>query len=40
MDVDDYAIRPPNSFREKIHETIFEADTAYGKYFDIALLIL
>ncbi|MCP2507492.1 MAG: ion transporter [Candidatus Thalassarchaeaceae archaeon] len=39
MDVDDYAIRPPNSFREKIHETIFEADTAYGKYFDIALLI-
>lgn len=39
MDVDDYAIRPPNSFREKIHETIFEADTTYGKYFDIALLI-
>ncbi len=39
MDVEEYAIRPPNSFREKIHETIFEADTPYGKLFDISLLI-
>ena len=28
-----------NSFRHKIHEIIFEADTFYGKLFDIVLLI-
>ena len=28
-----------NSFRYKIHEIIFEADTFYGKLFDIVLLI-
>ena len=28
-----------SSLKEKIHEVIFEADTASGKYFDIALLI-
>ena len=28
-----------NSFRHKIHEIIFEADTFYGKLFDILLLI-
>ena len=28
-----------NSFRHKIHEIIFEADTFYGKLFDIILLI-
>ena len=28
-----------NSFRQKIHEIIFEADTFYGKLFDIILLI-
>ena len=26
------------SFREKMHEVIFEADTKYGTYFDAALL--
>ncbi|MGB1247386.1 MAG: ion transporter [Chitinophagales bacterium] len=31
---------PDNSFRYKIHEIIFEADTPAGKWFDIALLIL
>jgi voltage-gated potassium channel len=39
MEVEEFAFRPPNSYREKIHETIFEADTSYGKFFDIALLI-
>ena len=28
-----------SSLKERIHEVIFEADTASGKYFDIALLI-
>ena len=28
-----------NSFRQEIHEIIFEADTFYGKLFDIVLLI-
>ena len=28
-----------NAFRHKIHEIIFEADTFYGKLFDIVLLI-
>jgi len=28
-----------NSFRHKVHEIIFEADTFYGKLFDIVLLI-
>ena len=28
----------PNSFRQKIHEIIFEADTANGKLFDVILL--
>ena len=27
------------SFREKMHEIIFEADTKYGTYFDAALLV-
>ena len=28
-----------NSFRQKIHEIIFEADTFYGKLFDVILLV-
>ena len=39
MEEEGFVIRPPNSFREKIHETIFEADTPTGKFFDIALLV-
>jgi len=30
----------PNSFKEHLHEIIFEADTPAGKWFDIALLVL
>ena len=28
-----------STMKERIHEVIFEADTAPGKYFDIALLV-
>ncbi len=30
----------PNPVKEKIHEIIFEADTFYGKVFDISLLVV
>lgn len=30
----------PESFKERLHEIIFEADTPAGKWFDIVLLIL
>lgn len=30
----------PNSFRERVHTVIFEADTPLGRFFDIALLVL
>lgn len=29
-----------HSFRSRVHEVIFEADTRYGKIFDVSLLIL
>jgi voltage-gated potassium channel len=29
-----------NPVKEKIHEIIFEADTFYGKFFDVSLLIV
>jgi len=35
-----YKIKPLSPWREKIHEIIFEADTPWGKAFDIALLVL
>ncbi len=31
---------PPESWRQKLHTIIFEADTAGGKVFDVALLVL
>lgn len=30
----------PGSFRERLHEIIFEADTPAGKFFDVTLLVL
>ena len=29
----------PSTWRERLHEVIFEADTSAGKTFDIALLV-
>lgn len=31
---------PNRSFRDRVHEIIFEADTPAGKFFDISLLVL
>lgn len=31
---------PTSSFRNRVHEIIFEADTPAGKFFDISLLVL
>ena len=31
--------RPPNGFRHRLHEIIFEADTPAGKLFDVMLLV-
>ena len=36
----DYARKPPESWRSKLHEIIFEADTPVGKLFDVALFWL
>lgn len=33
-------MRKPNNLRDNIHEVIFEADTPWGKAFDVVLLIL
>ena len=32
--------RPSQGLKEKIHEIIFEADTPWGKFFDISLLVI
>ena len=39
MKVDTIDQNTSTDWRDKIHEIIFEADTKFGKYFDIALLI-
>ena len=32
-------ISEEKTLREKFHEIIFEADTKYGTYFDVALMV-
>ena len=32
--------KPSNGLREKVHEIIFEADTPWGKFFDVSLLVV